>query len=286
MKLSILSLSLSYIAMNSDIVAGEYEKSSISVQNAKKNKVPLGKDIIVKFEIADFEEEKDYYIAILKAIGKPEDEPNNISVWAGTCSESHWGECSRASDVITFSAIDTIYDDEDTVPLHPGRYRACIMEPSRNHPDVRLACQHFKVKNMPKKHIDKASVTALKESYTVGENIDGEFFTKRAVVKQWIGIYPLSEVESQLAGEEKELPEDKIWIFTGCNNQKGDTLSSGCSIKARKGEVLFSEETLDKFDYHNSLWPLDPDHYVLCIVFTYDRPYYFWKCSDSFEVHE
>ena len=116
MKLGMLSMSLSYMAMNSGIVAEKYEKNSISVQNAKQNKVSFGKDIIVQFEIADFEEEKNYYIAILKAtsIGNPEDEQNHISVWAGTCSEGHWGECSRASDEITFSATDTIYDDEDT----------------------------------------------------------------------------------------------------------------------------------------------------------------------------
>ena len=116
MKSSILLVTLSYIALNSDKVAGEYEyaKNFISVQNAKKKKISFGKDITVKFEIADFEETKDYYIAILKAIGNPEDEPNHISIWAGTCSERRWGDCSRASDEITFSAKDSIEDDEDT----------------------------------------------------------------------------------------------------------------------------------------------------------------------------
>jgi len=248
--------------------------------NNGKIKIPFGRAITVGFNISSHSNESErYYIAILKGWTIAEDGPEHISLLSRVCAEVDRGTCDRANGEVTFSVKDTISELEDTFPLHSGKYRACIMDSSRD-THAHLACKRFKIKKMPRKHIEIAAVNPTKTSYEYGDPIDANFSTiKMSTVRQWIGIYPLSQVESHLAGEEKELPRERIWIYTGCNNQTGDTIN-GCSIKNRKGSVSFNQHTLDT-THPSSSWPLQQGQYALCMIFTYDRPYNYWKCSES-----
>ena len=82
-------------------------------------------------------------------------------------------------------------------------------------------CKDFKVKRILRKKLKKSSVMPLNLTFKVGEPIHTSFETRTSFQNMWIVFF--SANNSKLKGE---VPDSKFWVYSRCNNQKGDQKQS------------------------------------------------------------
>lgn len=290
MKVTFLAITLICVTLNRKVmmIKGEETEEQDRVNfvgytdkySKGKTKKAFGQELDVEFVAAN--PTKKTYVGIFpKRDG--EEFGDTLSLWSDSCGGQTQKKACAIGRII-FNAFDPSYDENEQIPLNPGDYQLCLMDETDGYPGVQLACEDFTVKEMKKKLIGSSKIRATKNVFEVGEPITVKFFTKKPVVKQWVGLYRLADVVD--VGE--ELPDDGIyWIYTGCNNQSGDQEDNNdCANKLKKGSISFEADTLDRDSSSTPDWAdaVPAGEYILCLCFNHFSPYTQFKCGEFFTV--
>lgn len=280
MKLArIASIALSCIAMGSTQVEG----TSISITNGKKKGkrviMPYGKRMIVEFDIDKKDLNEKIYIGFFQ------NSKETYWLWQHPCgNQDFFGEKSCKKGTIVVDAKDPDEDGYEQLPLPPGNWHVCLMDETTHYPGEVITCAPLTIRPMDKEDIENSYIETTKKMFRKGEAITASFYSPKPIAKQFVGIYPASE----LKGNKKRLDGDGIkWIYTGCNNQSGNQEENNdCSKRLKIGQISFNAETMDRWGYPDPDWYKDLSYgkYKLCLVYDYVEPYTQWTCSDAFRI--
>lgn len=97
-----------------------------------------------------------------------------------------------------------------------------MMEPITETNFHEIGCVNFSVMNLPAHAVTNSTLSPFKSTYNAPEPITTEFFAAVPVQNSWIGIYRSSDIIQGMSA----IPEPISWVYTACNNQKGDQLES------------------------------------------------------------
>lgn len=240
-----------------------------------KNGFQFGKPIIVNFDLSP-EPTEDTWIAIWH-----EDEDGSVDggstlLRANLCGHQKDNKCTDppASGTIKFTHTPNVSYDANA-PLGPGNYKACLVV-GQERPYTELKCRPFEVKKgtLTDERIEESSVTADASSFLYGHAITASFVSKPRTISSWIGLYRNEWTPFLESGT---VPHNMAWVYSGCNNQDGNTFSKACTTRLESGAISLDATTQDDVD-----WYPVPGIYKLCLHWMVNRPYDYFVCSDSF----
>jgi len=232
-----------------------------------KKKYKFGEEITVKFKNPNKPLESNW-IGIYR---------KNVALWLYTCGSQLEQDCDRKPSKkgkVTFRTEDPSSTKRQFFPVIAGSYSACLMDGNPNEPQYSAKigeCKDFKVKQIPKKKLKNSSVTPLNLTFKVGEPIHASFETRTSFPNMWIGVFSANN------GKPKgEVGYSKFWVYSGCNNQKGDQKQSDqCANTREKGDISIT-------NYQDG--PVPEGQYYLCLVYMVNYPFDRFTCSERITV--
>jgi len=206
------------------------------------------------------------------------------SLWMTFCGDQNQVSCTsseRKSDIVTIGAGGGIPNQMygEQWPLNPDSplsasqnlfYEACIYDTIDGEDDYLGQCLEFTISNIPPNAVEDANIWSKRTYvFSIGEKIEAIFKTQLNYSNQWIGLFKKGAKNNPDGSEGLESDGESISYYTGCNSKEGDQGDGKflCSKKKQSGTVDIDTTGLAKGKYY------------LCLVFTNNAPYDYYKCA-------
>lgn len=207
------------------------------------------------------------------------------SLWMTFCGDQDYASCTpaeRKSDIVTIGAGGGIPNQmsAEQWPLNPDShprsaspiffYEACIYDTNYDEDTYLGQCLEFTISNIPTNAVEDATIRSKKTSVvSIGDKIEAIFKTQLNYSNQWIGLFKKGAKNNPDDSQGLESDGESIGYYTGCNSKEGDQGEGNflCSEKKKSGTVDIDTTGLARGKYY------------LCLVFTNNAPYDYYKCA-------
>eukprot|EP00588_Corethron_pennatum_P012560 CAMPEP_0194280194 /NCGR_PEP_ID=MMETSP0169-20130528/16207_1 /TAXON_ID=218684 /ORGANISM="Corethron pennatum, Strain L29A3" /LENGTH=306 /DNA_ID=CAMNT_0039024827 /DNA_START=61 /DNA_END=981 /DNA_ORIENTATION=- len=206
------------------------------------------------------------------------------SLWMTFCGDQDELSCTpseRESGIVTIGAGGGIPNQMsgEQWPLNPDSplsasqnifYEACIYDTIDGEDEYLGQCLEFTISNIPTSAVEDAKVRSVKKgAFFIGDKIETKFNTKINYSNQWVGLFKKGKNNNPSGPEGLESDGEAIGYYTGCNSKEGDQGEGNylCSEQKRIGTVDIDTTDLARGKYY------------LCLVFTNNAPYDYYKCA-------
>jgi len=211
-------------------------------------------------------------------LDKGDSNEKHLAFWTYTCNtQSEPCLDPQKSGKVIFDVKDPKIEYYYKWPLPSGRYRACLLNNNKEY-DIIGSCKKFSIKlrGKQKKMVKLAKVKLLQTEFKYKDTIRASFNNPAITRNSMVQIYNYTKNFPELA----EIRDPLMWVYTGCNNVRGDqTETCNCAKKKKKGIVTFYKGNTGRSKVD---WPLSPGRYSMLITFDNNLPYENIKSSSTF----